>query len=228
MLLAFSFNATSGSTPFGAVSFILSVSINPGAILFTVILYGPNSSAISLAMPTIPIRILVDNTELANTDFTDPLTILIIRPLPDSFKYGKANLLICATLNKFNSKAFCQAASSKFSNLSNGGPPALFNKISIRPKAAAAFLTKASISSLLLTSIGIATTSLPVCFLISSAVLFNSASSREPIITFAPSADSKVATTLPNPLLAANIIATLLVSFKSILYLNSESSTKNE
>src|SRR5256885_658281 len=93
----------------------------------------------------------------------------------------------------------CHASSSRASSTPPGAEPALFTRMSIRPKWRAAPRTKFSASSRRVRSAGIASTARPHSRRISSAVASSTSLRRAQIATSAPSQASTRAMPLPMP-----------------------------
>lgn len=189
----------------------------PGATLLTVMLSGPSSFDSSLAIPTTPMRKLVESTELARYVFTERLMILMMRPLPVLRRWGMTRRLRRTVLSRLSSKADCQALSSKDSNLPKGGPPALLTSISIFPNVDALVSTNCAAWVASFTSTGMANTRPLLLARSSSAVRSSVSGLRAPMTISAPSAASAAAQALPSPLLAARISAVLPLSWRSMI-----------
>src|SRR5690349_8845899 len=114
----------------------------------------------------------------------------------------------------------CHASSSRLSSTPPGAEPALFTRMSMRPKCRAAPCTKVSASSRRVRSAGIASTRRPDSRPISSAVVSSTSLRRAQIATSAPSRASTRAMPLPMPRLPPVTSATLPPSFRSIGHLS--------
>src|SRR5262245_40653118 len=112
-----------------------------------------------------------------------------------------------------------QASSSRLSSTPPGAEPALFTRMSIRPKCRAAPCTKFSASSRRVRSAATASTFRPDSRRISSAVASSTSLRRAQIATSAPSRASTRAMPLPIPRLPPVTSATLPPSWRSMSHL---------
>src|SRR5262249_43015064 len=113
----------------------------------------------------------------------------------------------------------CHASSSRLSSTPPGAEPALFTRMSMRPKCRAAPCTKFSASSRRVRSAGIASTRHPDSRRISSAVVSSTSLRRAQIATSAPSRARTRAMPLPMPRLPPVTSATLPPSWRSMTHL---------
>src|SRR5215468_2901585 len=119
----------------------------------------------------------------------------------------------------FSCSPCCQASSSRLSSTPPGAEPALFTRMSMRPKCRAAPCTKVSASSRRVRSAGIARTLRPDSRRISSAVASSTSLRRAQIATSAPSRARTRAMPLPIPRLPPVTSATLPPSWRSMGHL---------
>src|SRR5215470_1691763 len=113
----------------------------------------------------------------------------------------------------------CHASSSRLSSTPPGAEPALFTRMSMRPKCRAAPCTKVSASSRRVRSAAIASTFRPDSRRISSAVASSTSLRRAQIASSAPSRASTRAMPLPIPRLPPVTSATLPPSCRSMGHL---------
>ena len=64
--------------------------MRPGPIVLTMMLYGPNSRAIVLLMPTTPMRNVLERMRLSSSCLMEEEVELTMRPPPPCFMYGSA------------------------------------------------------------------------------------------------------------------------------------------
>ena len=109
-----------------------------------------------LAKPMTPERTVLERTSPSMGCLTAIEVILIIRPQCFSFMIGTASRVITIVESRLRRNPRCQSSSSTSRKLIEGGPPALFTRMSTVPKRAADFRTKFFACSMSVTSAGMA------------------------------------------------------------------------
>ena len=182
-----------------------SVSILPGAIRFTVMPFGPSSSASVLTSPWMPGRKTFENPRPGSAVLIEEDAIVTMRPWFEASRCGTAARAPRATDSSTDSKAFCHASSSNESRGPAGGPPVFVTRMSSPPNAVAAASTSRAGPSGVATSMRSPATWAPssAMALACWVAVASLASSRPHSITFTPSRASAQAIALPMPSLDA-------------------------
>ena len=187
----------------------------PGSTRLIVMPSLARSGMIALASPAMPGRIPFDRSMFPTGCFTELDWIPITRPHRFSRMCGTTARTKRTKFSVTTSNPCRQSSSVRSANRPSAGPPELLTRTSTPPNRSTVAVTTLSMPAAVVRSAGTASTSLPVCPLMSAAAASRSAFVLAQIVTRAPSRASARADALPRPRLDAPTTATLPASPRS-------------